>query len=57
MPVVAQRCQAEVTVAVREEVVVTRAVAAAAVTEAEAALVAYRQGRLVGSSEAEVRAG
>ena len=65
MPVVAQRCQAEVTVATREEQVVTRAVAAAAVTEAEAAaaavteaeaaLVAYRQGRLVGSAVAAER--
>ena len=62
---VAQRCQAEVTVATREEQVVTRAVAAAAVTEAEAAaaavteaeavLVAYRQGRLVGSAVAAER--
>ena len=61
----AQRCQAEVTVATREEQVVTRAVAAAAVTEAEAAaaavteaeaaLVAYRQGRLVGSAVAAER--
>jgi hypothetical protein len=52
-------------VATREEQVVTRAVAAvavteaeaaaAAVTEAEAALVAYRQGRLVGSAVAAER--
>ena len=44
------------TVVMRAALVVARVVAAAAVTEAEAALVAYGQGLLVGSSAAAARA-
>ena len=44
------------TVVMRVALVMARVVAAVAVTEAEAALVAYRQGLLVGSSAAAARA-